>query len=163
MAQRTKELAGNHNCFGCVASADRRATLIIGAVVGSNIHWQWTPNPYLASGIGALLPHGRSWFARSSPSSCRRLHPVHRSRCPENGFSPYSGRVNSWRAPSGLTRTGRQCQSPVVKGRKRCRMDGGAPGSGAPSGERNANYRHGFYTAEAIAERKATRAWLRAL
>src|SRR6516225_5071435 len=43
MAQRTKELAGNHNCFGCVASADRRATLIIGAVVGSNIHWQWTP------------------------------------------------------------------------------------------------------------------------
>ena len=43
MAQRTKELAGNHNCFGCVASADRRATLIIGAVVGSNIRWQWTP------------------------------------------------------------------------------------------------------------------------
>jgi hypothetical protein len=46
----------------------------------------------------------------------------------------------------------------VVKGRKRCRMHGGAHGSGAPSGERNGNFRHGFYTAEAIAERKATRA-----
>jgi len=36
-----------------------------------------------------------------------------------------------------------------------------ARGSGAPSGERNGNYRHGLYTAEAIAERKAIRAWLR--
>jgi hypothetical protein len=33
----------------------------------------------------------------------------------------------------------------------------------APSGERNGNYRHGFYTAEAIAERKATRAWLKSV
>jgi hypothetical protein len=58
---------------------------------------------------------------------------------------------------------GKPCQSPVVQGRKRCRMHGGAHGSGAPSGERNGNYRHGLYTAEAIAERKATRAWLRSL
>ena len=29
--------------------------LIFCAVVGSNIHWQWTPNPYLASGIGVFL------------------------------------------------------------------------------------------------------------
>jgi hypothetical protein len=31
--------------------------LIFCAVVGSNIHWQWTwtPNQYLASGIGAGL------------------------------------------------------------------------------------------------------------
>jgi hypothetical protein len=61
------------------------------------------------------------------------------------------------------TRIGRPCQSPAVKGRKRCRMHGGAHGSGAPSGERNGNYRHGFYTAEAIAERKAVRDWLRAI
>ena len=61
------------------------------------------------------------------------------------------------------TRTGRPCQSPVVKGRKRCRMHGGAHGSGAPRGERNGNYRHGLYTAEAIAERKAVRAWLRSV
>jgi len=30
--------------------------LIFCAVVGSNIHWQWTPNQYLASGIGVGLP-----------------------------------------------------------------------------------------------------------
>jgi len=33
--------------------------LIFCAVVGSNIHWQWTPNQYLASGIGV----GLSWIA----------------------------------------------------------------------------------------------------
>jgi hypothetical protein len=27
-------------------------SLIVFAVVGSNIHWHWTPNGYLASGIG---------------------------------------------------------------------------------------------------------------
>jgi hypothetical protein len=31
--------------------------LIIFAVVASNIHWQWTPNPYLAAGLGALLAY----------------------------------------------------------------------------------------------------------
>ena len=30
-------------------------------------------------------------------------------------------------------------------------MHGGAPGSGGPKGRRNGNYKHGRYTAEAIA------------
>jgi hypothetical protein len=34
-------------------------------------------------------------------------------------------------------------------------MHGGAEGSGAPKGKRNGNYRHGFYTAEAVAQRRA--------
>jgi glucans biosynthesis protein len=42
-------------------------------------------------------------------------------------------------------------------------MHGGAHGSGAPKGERNANYRHGFYTAKAIAERRALRALINKL
>jgi hypothetical protein len=42
-------------------------------------------------------------------------------------------------------------------------MHGGAQGSGAPNGERNGHYRHGFYTAEAIAERQALRALIREL
>jgi hypothetical protein len=29
--------------------------LIVFAVIASNIHWQWTPNGYLASAIGAGL------------------------------------------------------------------------------------------------------------
>jgi hypothetical protein len=39
-------------------------------------------------------------------------------------------------------------------------MHGGAPGSGAPTGNRNA-LRHGLYTAKAIAARRAIRALLR--
>lgn len=42
---------------------------------------------------------------------------------------------------------------PAMRGKRRCRMHGGAPGSGAPKGNRNAR-RHGLFTAEAIAERK---------
>jgi hypothetical protein len=38
-------------------------------------------------------------------------------------------------------------------------MHGGALGSGGPKGRRNGNYKHGWYTAEAIASRK----WLRQL
>jgi hypothetical protein len=36
-------------------------------------------------------------------------------------------------------------------------MHGGAPGSGGPKGPRNGNYKHGRYTAEAIAWQR----WLR--
>jgi uncharacterized protein YjcR len=55
------------------------------------------------------------------------------------------------------TRSGRPCRSPAVSGKKRCRMHGGAPGSGAPHGNQNA-LKHGFYTREAIAERRQLRA-----
>ena len=55
------------------------------------------------------------------------------------------------------TRSGALCRSAPVTGRSRCRMHGGAHGSGAPSGSRNGNYKHGRYTAETI----ATRRWLR--
>jgi hypothetical protein len=51
------------------------------------------------------------------------------------------------------TRSGGPCRSPAVRGKKRCRMHGGAPGSGAPGGNRNAR-KHGLFTEEAIAERK---------
>ena len=54
------------------------------------------------------------------------------------------------------TRSGRPCQAPAVNGKKRCRMHGGAKGSGAPKGNQNA-LKHGLYTREAIAERKALR------
>ena len=39
-------------------------------------------------------------------------------------------------------------------------MHGGAKGSGAPRGNRNA-LKHGFYTAEAIAERKRLNAMIK--
>jgi hypothetical protein len=48
------------------------------------------------------------------------------------------------------------CQNPPEEGKRRCRLHGGAKGSGAPTGNKNA-LKHGFYTAEAIAKRRAAR------
>jgi hypothetical protein len=58
------------------------------------------------------------------------------------------------------TRAGTSCRAPAVSGKRRCRMHGGAGGSGAPRGNRNA-FKHGLHTAEAKAQRKAVRALLR--
>lgn len=58
------------------------------------------------------------------------------------------------------TRTGGSCRSPAVSGKRRCRMHGGAPGSGAPRGNKNA-IKNGFYTREAIAERRWARDLMR--
>jgi hypothetical protein len=57
------------------------------------------------------------------------------------------------------TRAGGPCRAPAVRGKRRCRMHGGAPGSGAPRGNRNAR-RRGLFTGEAIAERKRIQALL---
>ena len=58
------------------------------------------------------------------------------------------------------TRSGSPCRSLPAKGKKRCRMHGGAPGSGAPHGNKNA-FKHGRYTAEAIARRRSIRELIR--
>jgi hypothetical protein len=52
------------------------------------------------------------------------------------------------------TRSGGPCRAPKVAGKSRCRMHGGAAGSGAPKGKRNGKYRHGGCTIEAIDERR---------
>jgi len=59
------------------------------------------------------------------------------------------------------TRRGKPSQSPPVRGKRRCRMHGGAPGSGAPFGRRNGNYRHGHFTSEAKEERRRLRSLIR--
>ena len=59
------------------------------------------------------------------------------------------------------TRSGRPCQAPAVAGRARCRMHGGAKGSGGPRDRRNGNYKHGRYTAEAKQRRLQLRQWIR--
>jgi len=57
------------------------------------------------------------------------------------------------------TRAGGACRSPAVHGKKRCRMHGGARGSGAPRANRNAR-KHGLFTGDAIAERRQIRTLL---
>lgn len=54
------------------------------------------------------------------------------------------------------TRRGTACQSPAVAGKARCRMHGGAKGSGAAKGNSNA-LKHGFHTEEARERRRALR------
>jgi glucans biosynthesis protein len=61
------------------------------------------------------------------------------------------------------TRAGGQCLKPANRGKKRCRLHGGTIGTDAPKGERNGNYRNGYWTYEAIAERRSVRALVRAL
>ena len=56
-------------------------------------------------------------------------------------------------------RSGGSCRSPAVRGKKRCRMHGGAPESGAPRGNQNAR-KHGLFTKVAIAERRQIQALL---
>jgi len=58
------------------------------------------------------------------------------------------------------TRTGTPCRSPAVSGKLRCRMHGGAAGSGAPRGNRNA-YKNGRFNGEAIRDRRMLRELLR--
>jgi hypothetical protein len=57
------------------------------------------------------------------------------------------------------TRSGRPCKSPSVRGKRRCRMHGGASVR-RPRGNKNA-LKSGLYTREAIVERKAVRDLLR--
>jgi len=57
------------------------------------------------------------------------------------------------------TRRGFACSAPAIRGKVRCRMHGGARGSGAPRGNRNA-YRHGMCTPDGHAERQQMKALL---
>jgi hypothetical protein len=50
-------------------------------------------------------------------------------------------------------RTHKPCQAPAVRGWTVCRFHGAR--GGAPKGKANGTYRHGLYTAEAVAGRRA--------
>lgn len=58
------------------------------------------------------------------------------------------------------TRSGVPCKSPAVRGKKRCRMHGGAFGSGAARGNKNA-LKHGRFTREFIEKRRRAYALIR--
>ena len=79
-----------------------------------------------------------------------RNEPMHRQPWPMH-LSPRCG---------ARTRQGSPCRSPAVKGRRRCRMHGGATGSGAQAGNRNA-LKHGRYTRELLEFKRSVRELLR--
>jgi len=59
------------------------------------------------------------------------------------------------------TRGGRPCRNHPIRRRQRCRLHGGAPGTGAPRGNGNA-LKHGRTTAAALAARRAIARLIRA-
>jgi hypothetical protein len=71
-----------------------------------------------------------------------------------------TGPMLATRRCGAKTRSGQPCMSPAVSGKSRCRMHGGARGSGAPKGNINA-FKHGHFTCEAIAERQSPQSLLR--
>ncbi len=94
----------------------------------------------------------RSWDLPPTPdmgpTQKTRINPMER-----NTREPLSLRLTP--RCGAKRRDGLPCQKPRAKGRARCRLHGGAPGSGAPKGEANGRYSHGLLTAEAIGERIA--------
>ena len=75
--------------------------------------------------------------------------------------NPHLSPMNQAPRCNARTRRGTPCQQAAVTGRKRCRMHGGAEGSGSPPGNRKA-FKHGRYSAEAIARQREVAALLRA-
>jgi len=74
-------------------------------------------------------------------------------------LAPITGPMLTSPRCGAKTRSGSTCRSPAVHGRKRCRMHGGAQGSGAPKTNQNAR-KHGLFTRDAIAERRQIQALL---
>lgn len=60
---------------------------------------------------------------------------------------PDVDRLNAAPRCGATTRSGHSCNAPAVRGKRRCRMHGGAAGSGAPTGNQNA-VTHGMRTQE---------------
>src|SRR5215471_20646418 len=73
----------------------------------------------------------------------RRDKPMNHEQFPMNQ-SPRCG---------ARTRSGNPCRCPAVRGKRRCRIHGGAHVSGAQLGNKNA-VRHGLYSKEAVALRR---------
>jgi hypothetical protein len=71
-----------------------------------------------------------------------------------------TGPMLSSRRCGAETRAGEPCMAAAVGGKQRCRMHGGADGSGAPRGNRNA-LKQGLHTRAAIAEGRHLQGLLR--
>ena len=94
------------------------------------------------------------------------------STCTKTGEPPILEAGPMRREPDSLrnaprcharTRSGKSCRSAAVKGKRVCRMHGGARGSGGPMGEANGSYEHGGWTHESVALRLEASRLLKAI
>jgi hypothetical protein len=71
----------------------------------------------------------------------------------KNGVRQGNPNLNAQRCGAKAKSTGQPCRGMAVKGKRRCRLHGGASGSGAPEGNTNA-LQHGHYTRQATLNRQ---------
>ncbi len=71
-----------------------------------------------------------------------------------------TGPMRASRRSGARTRKGTPSQAPAVSAKARCRMHGGAKGTGAPIGNTNA-LKHGMYTRAALEQQRALRQFMR--
>jgi hypothetical protein len=76
-----------------------------------------------------------------------------------NDHARNTGPILASRRCGAKIRSGGACRSPAVRGKKRCRMHGGAAGSGAPRENQNGR-KHGLFARDAITERRRIQALL---
>ena len=69
-------------------------------------------------------------------------------------------RLNAAPRCGAKTRRGTPCKAPAANGKGRCRMHGGAKGSGAPKGNQNA-FKHGAYSKDSIELMKQVKVMMR--
>src|SRR6266481_7101842 len=109
----------------------------------------YTPAAGLSLGTSAIEVGGGTEKMSSKPMNVekRRQQPVQFQKARQCG---------------ARTKSGKPCRSPATK-KGRCRLHGGASGSGGPPGKRNGQYRHGERTKAAIAEQRKFSALLKML
>jgi hypothetical protein len=109
-------------------------------------------------GSGSLLMSGlieaRGGVGKKLKAFSFRNRPHSFTRDPANPELEEGNPVRQHKTCGARTRSGERCQAPPAKRRTRCRLHGGANGSGAPTGARNGNWRGGYYSREAIAQRR---------
>lgn len=105
-----------------------------------------------------LLVTGELNFRASGNASDYPEAPTHPSE-----LRPIGWRTSCARCPHSYPNSRQKrlaFRSPAVNGKKRCRMHGGAEGSGAPKGNQNA-LKHGTCTKEAFERRARLREYIR--
>lgn len=81
---------------------------------------------------------------------------------PADNHTDLVGLMNQAPRCMARTRRGTPCQCPAIRGRKRCRLHGGAS-PGAPRGERHGRWVDGRYSIEAKEENRRFREFFRIL
>src|SRR5215813_1830961 len=108
-----------------------------------------TPADRLSLAMSAIEEGGVPKKMSSEPMNARRQN-------------PQPVQFQTARQCGARTKNGKPCRSPATK-KGRCRLHGGASGSGGPPGKRNGQYRHGERTKAAIAEHRKFSALLKML